>query len=214
MSDPMALADSFVGTYAVDGRPRDGSLYNGTVRFERKGRFLHAEAQLGGLGTRHGLAMPFAGRLVMAYGPKDKVEIGAYTHDPNQLRGLWIPPGAASEDLTGCGHENSVSTGTGIWLISDAVAIDGNAYSGTLSITQKPDDDEDPNPVTMDWKLHDGEYHSFGLQYPDAIYTTFSFEPDQPHGIVVYEGKAASLIGWRLSNTSMIAHRESLTKRA
>jgi hypothetical protein len=214
MPDPIALADSFVGTYTVDGRPRDGSTYNGTLRFERKGRFLHAEAQLGALGTRYGLAMPFAGRLVMAYGPKDKVEIGAYTHEVNQLRGLWVPPGAATDDLNGCGREHSISTGTGIWMIDDAVAIDGNAYAGTLAIAQKPDDDEDPCPVTMDWKLHDGEYHSFGLQYPDAIYTTFSFEPEKPYGILVYEGKPASLLGWNLSSATMIAHEEMLTKQS
>ncbi len=213
MPDPIALAESFVGNYTVAGHRRDGSTYNGTLQIVRKGRFLHAEAQLGALGTRYGLAMPFAGRLVMAYGPKDKVEIGAYTHEANQLRGLWIPPGAATDDLTGCGHEHSVSTGTGIWLINYAVAIDGKAYSGSLGIIQKPDDDEDPCPVKLEWKLHDGEYNSLGLQYPDAMYTTFSFEPEKPHGIVVYEGAPASLVGWILGNHTMIAHRETLTRQ-
>jgi hypothetical protein len=216
MADPITLANNFVGTYAVDGRTHDGAMYKGTLRFERKGRFLHAEANLSSLGTRYGLAMPYAGRLVMAYGPKDKVEIGAYTADGTQLRGVWIPPGAATDDLTGCGRENSVSTGTGIWLINDAVAIDGNAYSGSLAITQKPDDDEDPCPVTLDWKLHDGEYHSFGLQFRHTIYTTFSFEPDKPHGIIVYDvsESTSSLVGSVLSNESMIAGRETMTRQA
>src|SRR6476661_7799244 len=101
MADPITQANNFVGKYAVDGRTHNGSAYKGTLRFERKGRFLHAEADLGALGARHGLAMPFAGRLVMAYGPKDQVEIGAYTTEGAQLRGLWVPPGASMDDLSG-----------------------------------------------------------------------------------------------------------------
>jgi hypothetical protein len=215
MPEPIQLAQSFAGDYVVNGRTPDGTTYNGTLRFDRKGRFLHAEANLSPLGMRHGLAMPFAGRLVMAFGPKDKVEIGAYECEAHQLRGLWVPPAAASDDLSGCGKEHSQSTGTGVWLISEAVAIDGNAYHGTVTITQRPDDDEDPCPVQIDWKLHDGEYHSFGLQYPDALYTTFSFEPEKPYGIAVYEITADTLDGeWLSSGGGMTVGIEALTRAA
>jgi hypothetical protein len=39
----------------------------------------------------------------------------------------------------------------------------------------------------MAWKLHDGEYHSFGLAFADAVYSTFNLAKDQPGGLAVYE---------------------------
>lgn len=213
MIDPVEMAESFVGTYRVEGCDSRGASYRGGLRLDRKGRFLHAEAVLDPLRTRHGLAMPFAGRLVMAVGPKDKVEIGAYTHEANQLRGLWVPPGAASDDTTGCGHEHSTSTGTGIWLIDHAIAIDGQPYSGSVTIAPACDrGDAEPCPVRIDWKLHDGEYHSFGLRYDDALYTTFSFEPEQPYGIIVYDLNSHSLIGTSLMSGDLNSGTETITR--
>ena len=39
----------------------------------------------------------------------------------------------------------------------------------------------------MTWKLHDGDYHSFGLAFEDAVYSTFNLAKGQPHGLAVYE---------------------------
>src|SRR5947208_59617 len=94
---------TFTGDYTVEGTTPAGQAYRGTMSVERKGAFLHATADLGALGTRYGLAIPFGGRLVMAFGEKDKVEIGAYLLEGKAVHGLWVPPGAADEDYGNCG---------------------------------------------------------------------------------------------------------------
>src|SRR5690348_1920351 len=106
---------SFVGNFAVKGTMAGGAEYAGTLQVERKGAFLHASADLGSRGTRYGLAVPFAGRFVMAFGEKDKVEIGAYLLEGKMVHGLWVPPGAADADYGNCGYEESVADAPGVW---------------------------------------------------------------------------------------------------
>src|SRR5438132_1118950 len=86
--------EKLAGTYSVTGQTPQGRSYNGQMNLEQRGAFLHAHAELELLGDRFGLAMPFAGRLVMAFGAKDKVEIGAYRIDGMKVTGMWVPPGA------------------------------------------------------------------------------------------------------------------------
>ena len=207
MATEIEAAEAFAGRYDIsDGRTPDGAAYGGTMRMDRRGRFLHAEATLDDGRVRHVLAMPFAGRLVMAFGPQDKVEIGAYelTDEGRTLRGLWVPPGATRDDDTGCGREISsaaehATASTGVWTITDAVAIDGQPYHGTLTIRPvgAPMRSDTPVPIQLTWDLHDGQYESFGLSYPDALFTTFSFEPDKPYGLIVYAPTGDALRGVR-----------------
>src|SRR5437868_637621 len=99
-----------------EGRWRiDADAYTGTMQIDRHGVFLHTTAELTPGETRHGLAIPFAGRLVMAFGPKDKVEIGAYEIAGDTLRGLWVPPGAGHENFDECGREESVGGHDDVW---------------------------------------------------------------------------------------------------
>jgi hypothetical protein len=188
-SAPFSVADThrFAGSYAID----DGG--GGIVRLEARGLFLHAHCEPDPRGERFGLGMAFNGRLAVAYGPHDKVEIGVYRVDGPRLHGLWVPPGAAGDDCAGCGiEENSSHVGgtDGVLMIERAVAIDGSSYEGTLAVTPMAGPSRDaphPRPVTLEWKLNDGEYTSFGIAFPDAIYTTFSFEPERPYAVAVYQ---------------------------
>src|SRR5438105_3503926 len=97
MIPDVAEVQSFVGTYTIDGAEGRGRL-----ALVRRGAFLHAEANLDSGQIRYGLAMPFADRLVMAIGPKDKVEIGAYAVAGDKMEGLWIPPGSTDDDFAKC----------------------------------------------------------------------------------------------------------------
>jgi hypothetical protein len=185
------------------------------MQVQRRGAFLHAEAQLNiPPGVRYGLAMPFAGRLVMAFGEKDKVEIGAYRIEGGKVVGMWVPPGAADSDLAKCGREESIVESPGVWKITKAHAVDQSAYTGIVRLT--PADgasfDRPPTPVKMTWSLHDGEYHSFGLAYSDAVYSTFNLAKDQPHGIAVYEIDGQTLRGAWLRDGSMKLGSEMLKR--
>ena len=178
----------FAGTYTVKGTTPAGEEYSGTMQIERKGTFLHAAADLGALGTRYGLAIPFSGRLVMAFGEKDKVEIGAYLLEGKTVHGLWVPPGAADADYGNCGYEESVADAPGVWTIRSAIAIDGSKYHGTVRLDPPAwaTSAVRPTVVKMTWNLHDGDYHSFGLAYEDAVYATFNLAAGQPNGVAVY----------------------------
>ena len=101
----------------------------------RQGAFLHAEAGIESVGVRFGIAMPFAGRLVMAFGAKDKVEIGAYRVNGREVSGIWVPPGASDDDFARCGREESVVEAEGVWKIRRARAVDGSEYTGTVTLT-------------------------------------------------------------------------------
>jgi hypothetical protein len=189
MTPDIAAIERLVGDYSVEGRDPRGREYHGTMRLVRRGAFLHAEAELEMLGERFSLAIPFAGRLVMAFGAKDKVEIGAYHLDGMNVHGMWVPPGAADEDFARCGREESAVESEHVWRIHKAHAVDQSAYTGSVHATPVTGASpvQRPTPVRMSWKLHDGEYNSFGLAYEDAVYSTFNLAKDQPGGVAVYE---------------------------
>src|SRR5678815_1422204 len=107
MTPDFGLLDRFAGSYLVRGGGVGVTDYSGKMELLRQRAFLHAQFKLDNGEIRHGLAMPWAGRLVLAYGPKDKVEIGAYRIQEDQMTGLWVPPGAAGSDYAECGHEHS-----------------------------------------------------------------------------------------------------------
>lgn len=131
--------------------------------------------------------MVWKSRLVVAFGPLNKVEIGAYDISPSMVVGLWVPPGADQADYLACGVERSIPQADQSWKITEAIAIDQTPYSG--SIYREPagtDGQSLPRALKMHWRLADGDFHSFAIEYADAIYATFSFEPEKPHGIAVY----------------------------
>jgi hypothetical protein len=200
-----AQLDRFVGPYAVEGHTPDDQIYRGQMNLIRKGAYLHAAAKLDEpVGIRFGLAMPFAGRLVMAFGARDKVEIGAYRIEEKNVTGMWVPPGAKDDEFAKCGREGSVLEAPGVWKITKAHAVDQSAYTGTVRVTPMDAGDlassTDGTPVKMTWSLHDGEYHSFGLAYGDAVYSTFNLARGEPHGIAVYTAAGDVLNGVWLSD--------------
>jgi hypothetical protein len=171
-----------IGTYTLGAKD--------TLRLSAQGPFLRAEASCGTNDVRHGMAASFAGRLVIAFGPKDKVEIGAYRVSGNSMEGVWVPP--AADDLTKCGREKSAGGKDGVWTITEAIAIDNTAYTGTVHVKpiQGVDATKRPTPVEIEWRLHDGNYRSFGFACDDAMYTTFSFEPEKPYCLAVFDPRA------------------------
>lgn len=186
INDDLAATARFAGSYKMSG----GSV----LRLAPQGAFLRVE------GALDGLAMSFAGRLVIAFGPKDKMEIGAYRVGKNQMEGLWVPP--AADDLIKCGREQSGGGKDGVWTITKAIAIDNTEYTGSVIVkpVQGADAAHRPTPVELEWRLHDGNYRSFGLVYDDAMYTTFSFEPDKPHGIILFEARGDRFEGTLMRN--------------
>jgi hypothetical protein len=221
----------FVGKYSVEGQTPAGGLYRGETDITRHGCFLHTAARLHDLAgsapnvvpawpwlrqvdklMRYGLAMPFSGRLVMAFGVKDKVEIGAYQITGKNVVGTWVPPGAADVDFSNCGREESVIESPGVFKITQAYAVDKSAYTGAVRLT--PADgtflDRPPTPVKMTWTLHDGEYNSFAIAYPNAVYSTFNLAPGEPHGIAVYDIAGDTLNGVWLSDAGLILGSETL----
>jgi len=189
MTPDIATIQRLVGNYSVEGKDPRGQEYRGTMRVMRRGAFLHTEAQLDPPGMRFGLAMPFAGRLVMAFGAKDQVEIGAYHLDGKDVHGLWVPPGAADDDFSKCGREESTAESERVWRIRKAHAVDQSAYTGSVHVEPVLGSNAlaPPTPVRMTWKLHDGEYQSFGLAFEDAVYSTFNLAKDSAGGVAVYE---------------------------
>lgn len=198
-----ALLDSLVGGYRAEGE-------GGSVGFSlvRKGTFLHAS------GGRVGLALPWGKRLVVVFGPKDQVEIGAYKLEGKSITGLWVPPGADQGDFSACGVELSEvdATDASIWRITRAKAIDGSEYAG--KVEREPIHGTAatgwPRAVQMLWRLKDGEFRSFGLEYEKAVYSTFCLEPESEFGLGVYDLK--TLEGTVLTSTSRGPASERLVR--
>jgi len=178
---------SFAGAYRVSG-----PCYSGSASLSAHGLFSHVIAQLDGIGERHGLAVELDGRLLIAWGPKDKVEIGAYRITGDSMHGVWIPPAATGDDLSACGSEKSVRVSENEWRIEQAHDLEKKPYTGTITI--EPVSGDQPRIVKILWTLHDGEYRSFGLRGEDWMVSTFNFEPGTPHAIAAYETTAD---GWK-----------------
>lgn len=158
------------------------------ICFTEHGRFLEVRVAPSTAGERHGLGMFVGNRLAISWGPKGKVEIGAYTRTGDVMEGLWVPPDARGEDLSICGRENSKRVEGETYEITEAVAIDKSPYTGRVSIeSMQAGDTQFPWAVRMIWRLHDGDYASFAIAYPDAVLAIFSFEPQEWHAISVYE---------------------------
>lgn len=185
---PFDPAATYSGKYQVtDATASDGRKYNGEVVIEPHGLFGHVTAKLTGIGERFGLAAVFRNRLLIAWGPKDKVEIGAYHIGGQKMHGIWVPPGAKGDDLSACGQEFSNKKDAKSWEIEKAYAIDQQPYTGHLVIeASSPATPDQYQPVQIAWKLHDGDYAAFGLRLEDFMVTTFSFEPEKPYGISAY----------------------------
>ena len=217
MTPDIAQLDRFVGSYSVSGTTPDGKAYRGTMAVQRHGAFLHTEAKLDALGARFGLAMPWAGRLVMAFGAKDKVEIGAYRIEGENVVGLWVPPGARDDDFGKCGREESVLESQELFRITKAYAVDQSAYSGTVRLNPglppgAKGNVDTARAVRMTWNLHDGNYHSFAIAYADAVYSTFNLASGEGHGIAVYTVAGDVLNGLWLNNESMKLGEEMLRR--
>lgn len=208
-------AASFAGKYLItDATDPAGSHYTGEMTMEPHGLFGHVSARLSGAGDRFGLAVLFDNRLLIAWGPKDKVEIGAYRISGEKMTGIWVPPGAKGDDLSACGQEVSRRTDTGEWEIEKAYAIDQQPYTGRVIVTESgPSTSQQYQIVQVGWNLHDGIYHSFGLKLGDFMVTTFSFEPEQPYGISAYSVTPAGWEGAQVWKDSIVLAREQL-KRA
>ena len=147
-------------------------------------------------GERHGIGMIVGERLVISWGPKDKVEIGAYVIEDSQMTGTWVPPGARGSDMAICGREQSVQVGEGVYEIIAAKAIDGSAYTGRIHIAplHPIPDGKPPFAVHMRWQLDDGEYTSFAISFGEALFAIFSFQPDDWHAISVFERAASGTL--------------------
>jgi hypothetical protein len=197
---PQLLSPSSIsGAWRIDA--------DGEIRLVEDGLFMHAE------GRRSGLAVLAGKRLLAAYGPRHKVEIGAYVVRGEQLSGLWIPPDARGADVSICGRELSKKTGEHAWTITQAHAIDQSAYTGTLALELvQPGTDRTPGVARFHWALHDGEYHSFGLVFPDALVSTFCFEAGAAHRIAAYSPTAGGWSGWTLDNETLTLRAETLVR--
>jgi hypothetical protein len=171
----------------VDAVAASGHRSRGTVRFEPYGFFAHSHAVLERGETRYGLAAVFRGRLVIAMGPKDKVEIGAYHRSGNRLEGIWVPPGAKGCDLAVCGREVSRLDFDTTFTIDQAHAVDQMPYTGRVSLDYLDPESVPVRRVKFNWSLHDGEYSSFGLAAGEILVSSFNFEPETPFAIGLYE---------------------------
>lgn len=174
------------------------------IAFEPQGSFAHSTAQLERDGTRYGLAALFRGKLLIATGPKDKVEIGAYRIQGDRLSGIWVPPGAKGCDLAMCGREESIRGDNDSFHIQKAHAVDQMPYTGSLTLTYLDPPEVATRRVKFNWRLHDGDYASFGLAADDVLVSTFNFEPDTPFAIGLYEPSHGE---WR----GTIAHSDGTT---
>src|SRR5438045_6926890 len=117
------LADTFAGTYRVFGISAGKKNYAGFATITSHGLFGHVADVIDQTHPRDGLAVVRDERLLIAWGPKDKVEIGAYRITGDSMHGIWIPPTAAGVDLTICGHEWSVRVGDNGWRIAQAQGL-------------------------------------------------------------------------------------------
>lgn len=208
-----APSTHLVGRYQLEGAPDSGPIH-----IEWRGAFLHVS------GAREGIGMTFAGRLVIAFAPPtpagevnvgERVEIGAYDVRDGEAHGLWVPPAASQADYSACGVEVSAvdAAQPGVWIIRRAVAIDGSAYAGRVSRkAMGPAAPQEPTAVEMNWDLEDGQFRSFGLDYGDAVYSTYCLEPGKTHGVAAYEAGAPAMNGWSLVSGEREARRERLRR--
>lgn len=193
----LQLLKSYEGVYHPPGS-------ESPFRLTRQGAILHAA------NGRTGLAMPWAGRLVVVWGPPAKTEIGAYLITGGRVLGLWVPPeGPTGDGYDGCGRERSDLLPDGTWRIVDAVAIDGSSYQGIVRRTAYADGVAGLLPVEMVWQLADGEFRSFGLDGGGAVYSTFCFE-DAPHSLGVYD---ATTLAGVVVDSGRVVRREVLRRQ-
>jgi hypothetical protein len=171
----------------IDAVSASGHRSRGTIHFESHGTFAHSHAVMERGEERYGLAAIFRGRLVIAMGPKNKVEIGAYHLSGNRLEGIWVPPGAKGCDLAMCGRELSHRDRDSTFTIDNAHAVDQMPYTGRLSLDFLDPETVPVRRVKFNWALHDGEYASFGLAAAEILVSTFNFEPNTPFAIGLYE---------------------------
>lgn len=214
MASPFEAAATFAGKYSIaDALDAVGAKYTGEMVIDAHGLFAHVTSVLSTGETRHGLAALFDNRLLIAWGPKDKVEIGAYRISGEKMTGIWVPPGAKGEDLSACGSEVSQRTSPGEWKIEKAHAIDQQPYTGTVMIAEPPPSfPPQYQPVQVTWKLHDGDYHAFGLKFEDFMVTTFSFAPEERHGISAYSATPSGWEGVQLWKDEAGLAREQLRR--
>ena len=194
--------DPILGEFQIsDAESATGRRSRGTVRFEPHGLFAHSYATMEGGETRYGLAAIFRGRLVIAMGTNDKVEIGAYHLSGKRLEGIWVPPGAKGCDLAMCGREVSrLDSGTS-YTIDQAHAVDQMPYTGRVSLDYLDPEETPVRRVKFSWSLHDGDYSSFGLASGEVLVSSFNFEPNTPFAIGLYEPRHGQ---WR----GTIAHSD------
>lgn len=184
---PFDPIEPLIGAYHVlDARSAGGEQSIGSIRFEPYGWFAHSVATVDEQ-VVHGIAALFRGRLLMATGPKDKVEIGAYHLAGDLLHGIWVPPGAKGYDLTICGRERSQRVSGSTFEIEEAQAVDQQPYTGRLAIHHLDDESTPVRRAKFNWTLHDGEYASFGLAQREVLVSTFNFEPNTPFAIGLFE---------------------------
>lgn len=182
---PFDALDPIQGTFhIVDSDAAAGGP--GTISFEPHGVFAVSHATVDRRDV-YGLAAIFRGRLLIATGPKDKVEIGAYHLSGNRLEGIWVPPGARGCDLAICGREVSRRTREDTFEIEAAHAVDQMPYTGRLALTYDDPEAAGVRRVKFHWSLHDGEYESFGLASAEILVSTFNFESGSAFSIGLYE---------------------------
>ncbi len=163
------------------------SPIKGVATFTRNGLFYDAVIQYDNAQPIDALAFPVGGRIAIAFGPKDKMEIGAYTIAGNRATSLWIPPAAKGESLSICGQEKLIKRNETIWNIEEARSIDGSSYSGYLEIAPLK-----PGMVGMTWNLADGKFESVGLKFDDAIFSCWNVGDAAEHGIIVLDPQGSS----------------------
>lgn len=199
---PFDPLDPILGDFHLtDVRSAIHRATQGSVHFEPHGLFAHSHARYENSDV-FGLAALFRGRLLIATGPKDKVEIGAYHLSGNRLEGIWVPPGAKGEDLSACGIEVSRRVREDTFEIERAHAVDQQPYTGRLSLSFSDPESAAVRRVKFNWTLHDGEYASFGLASAEILVSTFNFEPGTPFSIGIYEPHGSQ---WR----GIIAHNDT-----
>lgn len=179
----------------VDAVAPDGRRSHGTIRFEPHGHVAHSHAIIDRTQDRFGLAVLFHGRLLIATGPKDKVEIGAYRLTGDTLTGIWVPPGAKGCDLAMCGREVSRRVDTDTYEIESAHAVDQQPYTGKLRLSYLDPESTPVRRVRFNWSLHDGDYSSFGVAHGDVLVGTFNFEPGTPYAIGLYVAENERWVG-------------------
>jgi hypothetical protein len=163
--------------------------------------------------TRTGMVMRFGDHLLAAFGPTQRVEIGAYRRTGDALAGLWVPPDAKVDDLRICGAERSKQSAEMTFTIERAHAVDQLPYTGTLRITPAPQSSAGGIVAArFNWTLHDGEYASFGLLDGDVYVSTFCFEKGARHGVGLYRADGDNWRGAMLWNDETTPRQDALRR--